>query len=378
VFLMHNVHEDGPVTFQTRWAMSYLRGPLTRDQIRRLMGPSAGAARAAAAPQSAPAAPAEAAAARPVLPSDIAQYFVPLRSKRPEGADLIYRPALLGCAKIFLRDPKSGAESTQDVCSILHLAPEERSFDWDRTDSFDATPADLERDPEEGAGFAKLASAAGQSRSYEAWKKSFADSLYRGKRLDLFKSAALGETSRPGESERDFRVRLQQLARERRDELKEKLRQKYAPKLAALAERARRARQAVDREAAQARQSTVQTAISFGTTVLGAIFGRKTFSAGNIGRASTAARGVGRSYKESQDVGRARETVEAINQQAQDLESQLQAEMAELDRKLDPATEPLESVALRPKKTDITVRTVALAWMPHWRLADGSDVPAWE
>jgi hypothetical protein len=382
VFLMHNVHEDEPVTFQTRWAMSYLRGPLTRDQIRRLMGPAAGAARVASASSEAapvaPAVPGDAAAARPVLPPDVAQYFVPLRSKRPEGAALVYRPALLGCAKVYLRDAKTGAESTRDVCSVLPLKGDEQSVDWDRAESFDGSTADLDRDPGEGAGFAKVPPAAGQFKSYDAWKKAFADWLYRGSRLDLFKSAALGETSRPGESERDFRVRLQQLARERRDELKEKLRQKYAPKLAALAERARRAQQAVDREAAQARQSKVQAAISFGTTVLGAILGRKTISAGTIGRATTAARGVGRSYKESQDVGRAQETVGAIQQQAQDLEAQLQSEMADLDRKLDPATEPLESVALRPKKTDIAVQTVALAWLPHWRTPDGIEVAAWE
>ncbi|MEK6207184.1 MAG: DUF87 domain-containing protein [Chloroflexota bacterium] len=37
VFLMNNVHEDAPAVLESRWAMSYLRGPLTRDQIRILM-----------------------------------------------------------------------------------------------------------------------------------------------------------------------------------------------------------------------------------------------------------------------------------------------------------------------------------------------------
>ncbi len=37
VFLMNDVHEDGPVVLESRWAMSYLRGPLTRDQIKVLM-----------------------------------------------------------------------------------------------------------------------------------------------------------------------------------------------------------------------------------------------------------------------------------------------------------------------------------------------------
>ena len=37
IFLLHNVHENEPAIFQTRWALSYLRGPMTREQIKVLM-----------------------------------------------------------------------------------------------------------------------------------------------------------------------------------------------------------------------------------------------------------------------------------------------------------------------------------------------------
>src|SRR5262245_26271167 len=39
VFLMNNVHDDAPVVFESRWAMSYLCGPLTKNQIKTLMDP---------------------------------------------------------------------------------------------------------------------------------------------------------------------------------------------------------------------------------------------------------------------------------------------------------------------------------------------------
>ena len=54
VFVMNNVHEDKPVVFQTRWALSYLRGPLTREQIQALMAPRKQAS-APAAPATPPA-----------------------------------------------------------------------------------------------------------------------------------------------------------------------------------------------------------------------------------------------------------------------------------------------------------------------------------
>ena len=49
-FLLHNVHEDEAVVFGTRWVMSYLAGPLTRDHIRTLMGKARKALTAAPAP----------------------------------------------------------------------------------------------------------------------------------------------------------------------------------------------------------------------------------------------------------------------------------------------------------------------------------------
>ena len=124
-----------------------------------------------------------------------------------------------------------------------------------------------------------ISGAAGKAKSYDALKKAFADFLFRGQKLEVFKSPGLGQFSKPEECERDFRVRLQQAAREQRDEISAKLKEKYAPKLAALQERIRKAEQAVEKQKEQANQSKLSTAISFGATVFGAIMGRKAVSA---------------------------------------------------------------------------------------------------
>jgi hypothetical protein len=394
IFVMNNVHEDGPEVFESRWAMSYLRGPLTRSQIKTLMAPvvtQAGAAGApaaniAAAPQStasgvataaapAPAMKASTVTARPVLPSEISQYFIPIRNE-VEGATLVYHPAVFAAAQVRFTDKKTDA--TKDLSVVAPIGDGVVAVDWNQATVVDLPHEDLDQTPQDGAQFADLPSPASKAKSYDGWKKDFSGWLYRTQKIELLQSAALGQTSNADESERDFRVRLQQFGREARDAAAEKLRQKYAPKIAALDERKRRAEQAVDREAEQAKSQKMQTAISFGTTLLSSFLGRKSLSLTTLGRATTAARGVGRSMKESQDVGRAQESVEAINQMAASLDAEFKAETDALEKSFDAQTEPLETVTLKPTKTNITVKVFSLAWAPYWHDAQGQATPGWQ
>jgi hypothetical protein len=396
IFLMNNVHDDAPEVFETRWALSYLRGPLTRDQIKILMAnrkaaSTAGQATAAAASATAGAAqtvvspgvqaaaePDESAGQRPVLPPEISQFFVPLRGSQPAGSQICYQPKLLGFGKVYFADSKTKVDAERSVVLLAAISDAAVAVDWQEAESVELAESDLEKEPASDAFYAVPPAAVGQAKNFDTWKRSFADSLYRNQVLELFQSATLKQVSQPGESERDFRVRLQQAAREERDRRVETLRQKYAPKLAVLQDRIRRAQQAVERENQQAQHQKLQTAISFGTTLLGAFLGRKTLSASTLGRATTAARGVGRSMKESQDVARAGDTVEALQQQLADLESQLQAETSALESTTDPLNENLETVTLKPKKTNISVSLVTLTWVPFWKGKDGTLIAAWE
>ena len=381
IFLMNNTHDDAPEVFQTRWAMSYLRGPMTRNQIKTLMDPYKASQPASveeaapAAPRMAPA-PVAAVEGAPALPSDVPQYFLPVRGSAPAGSTLTYRPMVLGAAKVNFVEARARVDFTQESVCLTPVTDQPIPVDWEVAQETDVSVSDLEKAPQEGGRFAELPAAASKAKSYAAWDKDFVTWLYGSQKLDLFKSPSLGELSNPGETERDFRVRLQQAARESRDAAAEKLRAKYAPKIATLKERVRRAEQAVEREAEQAKAQKVQTAISFGSTVLGAFVGRRAVS-GTLGRATTAARGVSRSMKEQQDVGRAEETVGAIQLQLADLEAEFKSEMDLLEAKIDPQTETLEPISIRPKKTGIAVQLLALAWAPYWQAKEGEPTPAY-
>ena len=360
VFLMNNTHEDQPQIFQTRWTMSYLRGPLTRTQIQQLrLEPSS--APIQSPKQAAPAAPARSTTSRPVLPPAIPQYYLPARGDGA-SASPVYRPKLLGLGAVYYADAKAGVAFEQEIAAMLALSHGISDIDWQNCESANVKEPELDRFPVEGIAYEDLPAAAAQAKNYERWNKNFAEWIFRTQSVSLLRSPSTSSISKPGESEKDFRIRLQQNSREQRDRAVEQLRKKYSSKVDALQERLRRAQQAVDRETEQAQHAKVQTAISFGTTVLGALFGRKKLSMSTLGRATTAARGVGRSMKESEDIGRAQDTVEALQQQLTDLEAGLKSETDALTAAMDPQSEKLEAVELKPKKTNISVKLVALLW----------------
>ncbi|HLZ35391.1 MAG TPA: DUF87 domain-containing protein [Nitrospira sp.] len=383
IFLMNNVHEDEPVVFETRWCLSYLRGPLTRAQIKRLMDPKRGEEPGAKGqgkenPVASPGVSRRTPhASRPMLPPDVPQCFVPLRGSRPGGSELAYVPMLLGSSQVRFSDAKSGIDTTQDVTVLAPLTDGAVAVDWDHAATAELPVADLEQAPSEGAQFLPLPASAGKAKSYAEWNKEFGGWLFRTQKVELLKSPSTKQISKPGESERDFRLRLQQSGREQRDKGLEALRKKYAPKIAALQDRVRRAEHMKEKQQTESRSSQVQAAISVGASILGAFLGRKAISAANIGRTTTAIRSAGRVFKDSQDVGRAEENVAVLQQQLADLEAEFKAESEALAAATDPLNETLETLSIKPTKANIAVKLVALAWVPHWRDEKGASTPAW-
>jgi hypothetical protein len=388
VFLMHNVHDTGPTVFETRWTLSYLRGPLSRDQIKSLTparsGPAAAATSpAAATPQTRPAASAEpavgspvrgtaspgragspepgVASERPVVPPGIQEWFI----KDPAKAAASYSPGVLGAARVSFSDRALGVDSTADLYYFAPVTDAAIQLDWAAAERLEIGADDLTRAPATpGAQFEPLPVAATQPKKYAAWEKSLKSWLGQNERVTLLRHPALNLVSTPGESERDFRIRLQHEARAARDAAVDAVRKKFASKQAVLAERLRRAQQTVEREAQQASDSKMQTAVSMGATLLGALLGRKAVSASTLGRATTTARGVGRSMKEASDVKRATESVESVKASIEALDGEIAEAVAGVTAKIDQDA-PLEQVSLSPKRGQIEVQFVALAWKPE-------------
>jgi molybdopterin converting factor small subunit len=383
---MHNVHDEAPALFHTRWALSYLRGPLTRTQIQSLMAdrtaqPEA-AVEEAAAPIARPVAgkakPVSASAERPVLPSDVRQSFVPATTLPAGSARLVYRPALLGTADLHFANAKAGVDTWQTVGYVAPLGDRVTAKVWDDATQLRSTDLDLADEPTGDGEFADLPTAAAKAASYSTWEKAFKTHLYQNAGLTLLACPALKLSADPDETEAQFRVRVREAAREQRDATVEKLRKKYAPKMQRLEDRIRRAEDKLGRERSQYEQQKMQTAISAGATVLGALFGRKIASVGSVGRAATTARGLGRAAREKEDIARAQREIETLQQQYRDLETEFKEEIAQLDAPVDPDGFEFKEQVVRPRKSDIAVGNFGLVWLPWHVDESGVAAPAYE
>ncbi len=387
VFLMNNIHEDQPVLFETRWCMSYLRGPLNRMEIQSLTKAQPSTA-AVMSQYSEPAAVTEAPAARlsqpfepaaavssppvmpasvsrqdttPQLPDTVSQTFLPYRGSK-DG--LVYRPAILGLVTVNYEDKKNGISNSVEMMRLCPINDGLVPVDWSQSEVLELDADALEASGAPGATYMPLPAACNRKTSYTNWEADLVEYLYRNSSLQLYRNDFLKKVSNPDESERDFKIRLQQESREERDQAIDKLRKSYATKVTTLEERIRKAEQAVRREKDQAKDASLQTAISMGSTVLGALFGRKVLSASNIGKAATAARGISRQAKQYGDVNRSKETVEAYRAQLAELEEQLQDEIDAITTKLETKAEDITAYELRPLKRDCVVRALSLAWEP--------------
>ncbi len=399
VFLMYNVHENAPVTFQTRWTMSYLAGPATRTQIKTLMDPrrpriekqeaerAAGRAAAEVQPPAtilagplpgAVAATAAAGAGGPAtIPADIPQYYLPVRGTTPPGGQLVYQAGVLAAATVAFVSRGSGAGTSNRIRRIASAPESALAIDWEKATALEPSLEELDRRPYAGAAMLPLPAVMTKVSSYRSWMGDFSDWAFRTQTMEVFKSATFKATSNPGESEDDFRGRLQAAADDKKRAQVDALQKRYDAKKATVEQQVFRAEQAKAREAEQSRGRKLQTAISFGATVLSALGGRKKLSTGTLGRATTTMRDVGRSIDEGGDVKRADENLTAVKQKLADLDTELQEQIAALQSGLDPKTEALEKLLMRPRKSDITVDALGLVWMPYWKDASGPLTGAW-
>jgi len=367
VFLLHNVHDKEPQLFETRWTMSYLRGPLGRDEIKRLDPQPAREAPDAVPTLQAPQAPRvaspraaapAASGATPILDPLIRQFFAP-----GAGADLA--PMLAGAARISYADAKLGLDETRDITVVTPLTDGAVAVDWAQAEPAGFTTSDLRATPAPGAGFASLPAAAARAKSYDAWAKDFAKWAAQSQSIELLQSARTKTLSHPDEAERDFRIRLQAEGREGRDAALAKVRERYASKLATIDDRLRRAEQAVQVQSEQSTGAKMQAAVSIGATIFGALLGRKAMTTSTLGRATTAARGMSRIGRESEDVSRAQANLDAARQQRDDLNAALQADLQAVSTEWDLSSDPLTRVLIKPKRGGVSVQLVALVWVPQ-------------
>jgi hypothetical protein len=397
LFLVHNVHNEQPMVMQTRWAMSYLRGPLTKPQVAQLVaGRKAVAAATQLASQSAPlqpVAPTATPGSSPVAPPGYAdtppsldplvtQIYLPVsvsegfaiqqltrdlgRALDVERIALVYEPAILGGANVRFVDRKRNINELLEKVLLTPAPVDLGGIDWQRAESPPLRLSELvdSRPParsEQGPFFAPAPESANSARELKSMARSLADWLYYHSRLALTHHPELGILHRPGERERSFKIRLQQAARERRDTEVDALADKYEARIDRLEARLRKEERDLIADEADYDARKREERITLGETIFSFFRGRR-----RTRTISTVASKRRLAEQARLDVEETRDEIEGLEDEIEELEGELESAARDITRKWADLLNDLAIEEIHPRRTDVDVRLLALAWLPSW------------
>ena len=360
VFLMNNVHDAAPTIFHVRWVMSYMRGPLTRSQIKSLMDSKRGAwvksdkvkSRVSSNnPMSLPSSNNHP-NTRPSVGNGVSEWF------DGEGG---YRPNLLRDARVYFRHNKSGVDGSRSLRLVNPIL--ESGIDWDSSVTCSTALKLLPTKPARDSEFKDLPGYAMNQTNYKNVEKDWLDQIYRSERLEIFLAPLVKLYSKMGESEGEFRARISHQAREFRDEAIDNLRDKIQSKLRTKEGQLSRAYAALDREKSQAQSAKIDAGASVLNTIFGLLLGSKKLSSTNVRRGSSSARSAGRAVQQHRDIEVAEAKVTEIQSLIYEIQSELVGDIENLEGKFDSSALELEVVSIKPYKKDIDIKAVGLLWL---------------
>ena len=372
-FLLHNVHEEEPQFFTTRWVLSYLCGPLTREQIKTLMqnGERKSHEIISESVHDQIEQPIKTDfTAKPQLPATLRSYYAPVNNAQDDPGKILYHLYVVAKADVALFNNRYNVAQNVELTYILPCEHLRQGISWAESKLISSSPDLLTGEAIADADYCVLPREAGRLTTYENLDKQFETHVYQNYQQPLWQNDLLKLNSIPGESERDFRVRLMQAAHERRDLEVERIKRSYATKLNTLEKQLNAAQQTVAKESDQYQQKMLDTAISVGSTLFDVFLGGRKSRSG----VSRSARSASKLSKEKRDIDRAKERMGIIESRIAELEKQLQEDVDNIAKKFDSIDVDLGQVNIRPKKSDILQRYFGLVWVPFLHGEDGNII----
>lgn len=367
-FLMQSAHTDEPVLFETRWVMSYLKGPISLTEIPRLHVSESLQKQVASPVQPEENAPsfADSESARPLLPDSIPQSFVllPIVSEK-----LVLTPWLAGAARVRFYNQARGIDQSREISLRLPLDSSFSGFEWERAAENPVREEEMIADPPSDAHYRALPSSFMQFKNFREAEKGLSDYLYHSMELPLWRVPSLKIESEPGENEGQFQQRVVDLLKEKKEVAVKALEERYRAKHAVLERRLEKANDRVEKEETDVKSRGIDTALSFGVAVFGALFGRKALSVTTASRSARGMRSAGKLMKEKEDVKRAEEEAKRLEQDVATLAAELQEKIGEITEQYSPENYPFERFSITPRRSDVFDVKVFLQWEPELDLA---------
>lgn len=354
-FIMRSINEKDPIIFETRWTMSYLKGPLTLNQIESLTKKTTN-----------PEAPSNVEEpvlkqSKPILPSGIPEYFVKqtnfLKSTH-------YQPFVLGVAKLHFVDAKTGIDVWKDISLLCPIDKVGKNISLNDAEDAPDIKNKLESKAVPGSSFDDMPTSLIQEKNLILFQKAFAASLYQNQTLKCFQLTDLKIASKPDETEADFRKRASLALQDANQDAIKKIEEKYSGKITLLQSKLKRAEDNISVQKQQSFFQKIMTGISFLGTIISACLGKK-LTKGTISQAEVSMRKAGRITKESQEVTRAEDGLQSLEAQIQDLKQQQEDEIKKITNSVDTTLNKIEEISIKPRKSDIAISEIALVWSPN-------------
>lgn len=421
VFVLHNVHEPHPIVIQSRWAMSFLRGPLTKQEIRDLKletgswRPAAERSRieerTLVTAELAPAIQRPRSEIQvshssfniqhssfpiphssfsihhstfsphpPALSPDIPQFFLPpafavewavRQWEEREGVtgliadkQLVYAPYWFGAGSVRITDRRRGIDYRHNEARLHVVQPRAALVDWTAAREIQVDTAALRAPPSKDAVFTSLPAGVGAVRTLSALQKDFADYLYHNISVTVPYHPVLKITGQPGDRPREFRARCEDAARAARDKEIEKLRKSYAAQIGRIETKIARERRELERDVAEHRSRKSEENWALAETAFNFLRGRRQSYA-----IAWAMRRRGNTGRAERDIEETEGELADLEEALAELNKSLDEEIAEVTHKWVETLDRIEELRLTPRRADVIVDAFGLAWAPMWHVA---------
>lgn len=363
VFLLKSAHEDRVKLMQTRWVLSYLKGPLSKKEVRTLMADKKNELKPSEKEVKKEIAEKKQAVnfnnsntnvVQSVVAEDIKQYY---NVNTPFGKEIVYTPYIIAKGTVKFVNATRGIDISNTFKERFILDEESESLDLTRGEDFDYETNLFDKKPMEQSRFISLPSYIEELKTLKTLEKAYSNYLYRTHKLELYKCKELKVESKPNESLKDFKVKLVNIIREEKNEAVEKLRAKFGTKSDRLQAKYEKLLLKLDKEEADVSAKRTDTAMSFGMAVLGSFFGGGSKRKFNRGISSAT-----KIAKEKADVRRVENGIIQVQNDMEELKNDLSLEINSIKEKYTLDNYKIETFYIKPRRSDVFDIEVALLW----------------
>jgi len=346
-FFLKSAHLEDIRLFSTRWVLSYLKGPLKKDEISTLMQTKKAQQKLDQGDAKDEAIDVE------VKPYQDIDDSIPQYYEMDVSEQNSYSATLGAKVKVHFYQARRAIDEEEELILSLPLESSQKHVDWSNASQESEDFSRYMYTAPNKATYVTLPEVVLEDKALKKAMRELKETLYRSKELVLFRCVPLKLESKVGESHADFIVIVQDSLMQRKEMEIEKLQERYAKKEKTLKTRLQRAKERVEKESSDSTSSMIDTGIA----VLGALFGKPTPT--KIGRALSKGRKV---LKERGDISRAQERMLEVEADMESLEYEIEDKIDALGEKYSIDNYEIERFGIKPRKSDIDVEVCAVVW----------------